>query len=139
MSDCYVLDACALQALLRNGPGADKVSDLLNAAFRDEVQVAMSKINLLEVYYDVYRYVSKDIADNVVKECKSSPVSVISEISDAAFDKAGRLKASYKISLADSIALAEAMVSGGALVTADHHEMDAIAQNEPSIKFLWIR
>jgi predicted nucleic acid-binding protein len=53
--------------------------------------------------------------------------------------EAGRLKTTYKISLADAIALAEASVSGGILVTADHHEMDKIEQAEPNIKFRWIR
>jgi predicted nucleic acid-binding protein len=59
-------------------------------------------------------------------------------LSDAVFAVAGRLKASYRISLADAVALAEASVSGGALLTSDHHEFDAIEQKE-NIRFLWIR
>ena len=54
------------------------------------------------------------------------------------FTEAGRLKASYKISLADSVALAQTIVSGGALLTADHHEFDAIEKHE-NIRFEWIR
>jgi predicted nucleic acid-binding protein len=50
------------------------------------------------------------------------------------FMEAGRLKASYKISLADSILLAESIISGGTLLTADHHEFD----DHGEIKFLWI-
>ncbi|MDR0446149.1 MAG: hypothetical protein LBH17_03835 [Oscillospiraceae bacterium] len=53
--------------------------------------------------------------------------------------ESGRLKSAYKISLADAIALAEASVSGGHCVTADHHEMDKVEQGEPNIKFMWIR
>ena len=52
--------------------------------------------------------------------------------------EAGRLKATYKISLADSVALAEAFVSGGTLLTADHHELDVIEKHE-KIQFQWIR
>ena len=36
------------------------------------------------------------------------------------------------------VALAEASVSGSALLTADHHEFDVIEQKE-RIKFCWIR
>jgi predicted nucleic acid-binding protein len=61
-----------------------------------------------------------------------------SKISDEIFLEAGRLKASYKISLADSIVLAEALVTNAKLLTADHHEFDVIEENE-EILFLWIR
>ena len=48
------------------------------------------------------------------------------------------LKATYKVSLADSIALAEAVISNGLLMTSGHHEFDAIESAE-DIKFYWIR
>jgi predicted nucleic acid-binding protein len=81
---CYVLDACALVALLKGEQGADP------------------------------------------------------EISDDIFATAGHLKASYKFSLADSIALAQAMTIGCELLTADHHEFDKIEGKEP-VSFNWIR
>jgi predicted nucleic acid-binding protein len=59
-------------------------------------------------------------------------------LTSAAFAEAGRLKATYKISIADAVVLAQASVSGGAVVTADHHELDVVEQNE-SIAFKWIR
>jgi predicted nucleic acid-binding protein len=90
----------------------------------------MNKINLLEVYCDVYRSADKGSADNVVSELKKRPIVIVSEISDAVFAEAGRLKATYKISLADSIALAEASVFDGLLVTADHHEFDSVEKPE---------
>ena len=52
--------------------------------------------------------------------------------------EAGRLKSKYRISLADSIALAEALILGGELLTCDHHEFDVIKKKEP-INFMWIR
>jgi len=62
----------------------------------------------------------------------------MNEITDEIFMEAGRLKASYKISLADSFALAEASTSGGILLTADHHEFDAVEKRE-NISIFWIR
>ncbi|MDR1733101.1 MAG: PIN domain-containing protein [Synergistaceae bacterium] len=138
MSEHYILDACALIALLKNERGADEVSSIINRAYEGKANISMNKLNLLEVYYDVYRSVGKEMADQVVTELKKHPVTIVSEISDIVFAEAGRLKATYKISLADAIAAAETSTSDGALLTADHHELDIIEQKE-NILFHWIR
>ncbi len=69
---------------------------------------------------------------------EKGPVSIIAEISDEIFKEAGRLKATYKISLADSVALAQAIYLDGELLTSDHHEFDVIEEKE-NIRFHWIR
>jgi len=51
----YVLDACAMLAMLRDEPGADIVAAVINAANNGEAEIIMHKANLLEVYYDLYR------------------------------------------------------------------------------------
>jgi hypothetical protein len=48
------------------------------------------------------------------------------------------LKRKYKITLADSIGLAETIISNGTFVTSDHHELDEVEKNE-KIDFIWIR
>jgi predicted nucleic acid-binding protein len=138
MGDIYVLDACALLALLRNEPGADKVAAAINAANNGEAEITMHKANLLEVYYDLFRLLGKDKADLILSEIKKRPIDINTEITDEIFSEAGRLKASYSISFADSFALAQALVTGGELLTSDHHEFDAIAERE-DIRFNWIR
>jgi len=125
----FVLDASALIALLKNEAGAGPVSEIINAAYKGEAQIFMHKLNLLEVYYYVYRFRGQETAAKVVSEVQRRPVVIVSQISDAVFAEAGRLKGSYKISLADSIALAEASVSKSELVTADHHEFDTLEKN----------
>ena len=134
----YVLDACALIALLQDEQGAKKVSDTLNIAYKGEAEIIMHKANLLEVYYDAYRCRGEEQADLMVTEVKKRPVHINSEITDEIFTEAGRLKATYKISFADSFALAQAKVSGGTLLTSDHHEFDKIEGKE-GIDFFWIR
>jgi predicted nucleic acid-binding protein len=134
----YVLDACALIALLTGEDGAQTVRAILNEACVGEMKIRMNKLNLLEVYYDAYRSYGKKVADETLDKIKKLPIAIVSEISDAVFAEAGRLKVSYKISLADSIALAETFVSGGILVTSDHHEFDVIDQSD-NIEFYWIR
>ena len=134
----YVLDACALLAMLRNETGADQVAAAINAANNGEAEIIMNKINLLEVYYDLYRSLGKEKAALILSEILKRPIDINAEITDEIFSEAGRLKASYKISLADSIALAQAVILEGELLTADHHEFDPLDGCEP-VRFHWIR
>ena len=134
----YVLDACAVLALLRNEQGADKVADVINTANKGKATIEMHKANLLEVYYDLLRSHGKDRADIILSEIKKRPIKINAQISDELFEEAGQLKSKYKISFADSFALAQTIVSGGALLTSDHHEFDAIEGNE-NICFEWLR
>jgi len=134
----YVMDACALISFLRNEDGAKRVSDILKDATDGTAKILINSINLLEVYYDIYRGVGKAKANEELAMIRRLPVIIRARISDEVFEEAGRLKAFYKISLADSIALAEASVSGGALMTCDHHEFDVVEKKE-NIRFEWIR
>jgi predicted nucleic acid-binding protein len=138
MSGQYVLDACALIAFLTDEAGGDKVSTLLEQAYLEKALIRMNSLNLLEVYYGLYREYGKEYADDELTMIKKLPVTINPGISDEVFNEAGRLKATYKISLADSVALAEASVSGASLLTADHHELDAVEKRE-TIKLYWIR
>ena len=139
MSKNYVLDACALIAAINREVGAFVVADLYEEAASGGANLIINKINLLEVYYGFYREHGKEYADNILR----SVIDSIVEISDTNIEvlmEAGRIKSQYRrISLADSVVLAEALIRGGYIVTADHHEMDAIERTEPSIMFLWIR
>ena len=134
----YVLDACAMLAALSNEPGADVVDEVYEKAASGRAKLTMHKVNLLEVYYDLFRTYGKERADEVYSEIKNLPIHIFHEVTDEVFFTAGRLKVAYKISLADSFALAQAAVIGGELLTADHHEFDQIVGKEP-IHFHWIR
>ena len=134
----HVLDACALLALLESEPGAEKVVESYNKAVSGEITLVIHKINLLEVYYNLCREYGKDNADKFYNKIKKTPITINHEITDEIFVEAGRIKMLYKMSLADSIALAQTSVSNGMLLTADHHEFDVVAKKE-RISFLWIR
>jgi len=137
MNNVFVLDACALLVAARNEEGANIVVDVYNKAANGEIKLLLNRINLLEVYYDLYRYKGSNYADNFLNTIKQSDVK-IREFDDIIFNHAGRLKATYKISLADSIVLAQTLSVDGTLLTCDHHEFDVIEHKEP-IHFLWIR
>jgi uncharacterized protein len=136
-SDC-VLDACALIAFLNDEEGAEKIEELLRLAERKERALLLHEINFLEIYYGVYRDEGNQMADHVWDKILCLPVEVIRGLESAVFQEAGRLKALYAVSLADSIALAEAKTRGVPLVTCDHHEFDKLEQ-KGELFFSWIR
>jgi len=138
MNKIYVLDACALIALLSYKEGAEKVASIYKDAQLNDYKIIMNAVNLLEVYYDFYRAYNKETADNMITQVEASAISIVTEIDKILLTEAGRLKATYKISLADSFALAQAKVLNGIILTSDHHEFDVIENKEP-IMFLWIR
>lgn len=138
MSNVYVLDACALLAILNNEPGADIVESVLREALGGNAVVYMNKTNIFEVYYGIYRVDGQTKADEAYRIIQKQPIDIIDVFTDDVFQESARLKAKYKMSLADSIALGEASVRNASLLTSDHHEFDIVERQE-SIKFFWIR
>jgi uncharacterized protein len=138
MKDAFVIDACALIALLADEEGADKVENVLKDAKKGKCHLYMNKINLLEIFYGIYREDGKERAEEVLERISNLPIKLINRLQNKVFGEAGRLKATYKISLADSIALAEAIIKKAWLMTSDHHEFDEIEDKE-QMNFYWIR
>lgn len=138
MRDIFILDACALIATLNDENGADKVDYIFQKAEYKECLVYINKLNLLEVYYTICKRIDVRKAEEILVELSDTPLIIIDRLEDDVFKEAGRLKAIYKISLADSIALAEARVREAQLVTSDHHEFDVI-DKDGEVKFYWIR
>ena len=137
--DEYILDACALIAYYTNEKGADIVQDIISKAYSEKSNVSISNINLLEVFYDVYKTQGEAEAKVFLHDIINSPIKIIGTIENQAFMEAGRLKANYRISLADSIFLAEVLTNENCIgVTADHHEFDVVKEKE-NINLLFIR
>ena len=72
----YILDACALIVVLADEPGVVVVERLF---LRTDVEIVMNKLNLLEVYYNIYRRSGSKAANEVLDEVGRSPILVISE------------------------------------------------------------
>ena len=130
-----VFDACALIAFLNDEPGADFVAEVLQVV----AVVEMAAINLLEIAYDAVRRTGQShAARDVLETVRQLPISIRWDIDDEVVEIAARFKARFRISLADSVALAVAVVCDAPLVTCDHHEFDAI-ESAGITRFLWIR
>ena len=130
MNEIYVFDACALIALLSKETGYEKVEKLIEKIKNENTKIIMHTVNLLEVYYHVYKRYDEAAALKFLNEIKDSPIQLIAEVTDDIIINAGRLKKQYKLSLADAIGLAETIISKGSFVTADHHELDFVEKNE---------
>jgi predicted nucleic acid-binding protein len=134
----YVLDACSLIAYYNDEEGAGKIESLIDEAIDGHSIASIHKINLFEVYYDLLRSGNEEKVKASMGLFNASHITVIDEITDELMKEAARFKLSYKISVADAFALATAKLEDATLVTADHHEFDAIDKaNELSI--LWFR
>jgi predicted nucleic acid-binding protein len=132
------LDACALLAVLAMEKGADNIRKLFQKTIEGQAVLLMNKFNFLEVYYKIYRAYGKLEAEKLFKAMEQMPVKINDTLTDGIFKEAGRLKSKYKISLADSMAVAETIINNGSLVTADHHEIEPIETAE-KISVTWFR
>jgi len=134
----FILDACALLAVLAMEKGAENIRDLFQKTVDRQVILMMNKFNFLEVYYKIYRAYGKTEADNLLKTMEQMPIIIKDTLTNEILKEAGRLKSKYKLSLADSIAIAESIINKGSLVTADHHEIEPIEVAE-KINVTWFR
>jgi predicted nucleic acid-binding protein len=138
MSIKYILDACALNAHYRAEKGFEVVKEMFFKARACDIELYMNRVNMLEVYYDIRRSFDSDKAFEFYKNTLLLPIEIISEISDITFFESGRLKSDYRMSLADSILLGEAINLNAIVVTSDHKDFDIIEKNE-NIEFLWTK
>lgn len=138
MVKVYVLDACALIAFINNEQGSDRVEMVLREALSGNAEVYMNKVNIYEVYYGIYRTEGSYKADEVYSLIQRQPVHIVDTLKDNVFIEAARLKSKYRMSVADSIALGEAVTRNAYLLTCDHHEFDVVEKQE-HIRFDWVR
>jgi predicted nucleic acid-binding protein len=122
----YVFDSSAVIAFLQREPGAEVVAEILK---EPRNRCLIHAINVCEVYYDVYRRSSEEDASGLEEILVTTGLEVVEAIPSPLWQTAGKLKAEWRrISLADCIALALALLENGTVLTSDHHELDQIAE-----------
>jgi predicted nucleic acid-binding protein len=138
LNKIYILDACALIAVLAGESGAEKVRDIIQDSIDGKVTLKITQINLLEVYYHVINVYNQNQANKVLEKIKEFPIEIIIGLNDSVFNETGRIKSKYKIPLGDSIAVAECIIGKGILVTSDHGDFEKV-ENAERIKINWFR
>ncbi len=122
----YVLDSCAVIALLQREPGAEVVATILKA---DENRCLVHTINACEVYYDILRRDGEEDASFLEEILATAGIELVDAFPSDLWQTAGKLKAEWRrVSLADCVALSLTLVEEGTLVTSDHHELDRLAE-----------
>jgi len=138
LSNIFILDACALIALLAGEQGAENVKKIIQDAVDGKINIKINQINLLEVYYKVCNVYNQNEANKTMKKIKEFPIEIIIGLKEDVFNEAGRIKSKYKIPLGDSIVVAECIIGNGILVTSDHNDFGKIEKKE-KIKINWFR
>ena len=119
-----VLDASAMIAFLRDEPGAQEVADAL---LDPNCECRAHALNLCEVYYDFHRVGGREEALQAIADLVQVGVVQDSAMSSSVWQSAGALKANLRrVSLADCFALEMTHRLNAAILTADHHEFDAL-------------
>jgi len=135
MSETLVLDACALIAFFNDEPGANIVQDALSS----DANSLVAAVNVYEVVYDVFRTTGKtESAERALDLISRLSCKIQWRLDPNLMLEAAHYKKTYKMSLADSIALGLAKLNQARLVTSDHHEFDPI-DDAGDAQFLWIR
>lgn len=121
----YVIDANAIIAVLNNEQGADVVERLLTPK---GTIAYVHAVNVCEVFYGVLRATDETTAQKALTDIASLGIQTRADMDDPFWQDIGRIKASHRLSLADGFAVALARRVGCELVTADHHELEPLAQ-----------
>ena len=119
MNSRFVLDSWALIALLnKEQPASTEVEELLQKAAEGQAFLALSIINLGEIYYIVGRSRSSQAADDFLDRVKQLPIQLI-QADEPRVLAAARLKMAHAIAYADAFAAAAAMELNAVLLTGD--------------------
>jgi len=118
-----VLDAGAIMALCKREQGAFAVRRLL-AVHHPEVFI--HAVNSLEIFYNIEREFGRPYAERVWNLMDKNDIQTRADVDRDFLRDAAFVKVAHKMSLADSFAVALARRLNCALVSTDHHELDAV-------------
>ena len=116
----FVIDSSALFALIEEEPGADRVEQVLT-----EETAALPWLALMEVYYVTLQEQGLAEAETRYAALLGCGAEIVWEVDEPTILTAGRWKAQYRISLADSLIAATAYRRGATLLHKDP-EYDAL-------------
>lgn len=114
----YVLDTSALLALREDEAGADEVEKTLREAEKGECEVYLSFMTLMELCYRLWQDKGEQSAKEILAETRALPIKEVGEENELLI-KASRVKATFRLSVADSWIIATAWQKKAKLVHKD--------------------
>lgn len=128
-----VLDAYALMAFFEDEPGADAVRAIIQESVEKETSLAMSVVNLGEIWYAIARSNSAEVADRYIGDITGMGIEIV-DADWALTRQAAIFKARGNISYADSFAAALTVLKSAELVTGDKE----FKPLEGEIRIMWL-
>jgi PIN domain nuclease of toxin-antitoxin system len=119
----YILDACAILALIKNEDGAGVVRQALES---EDAVCFVHAVNICEVYYDCLRCYGLEPAEKLLVDLDKAGLIIRNDMDAEIWKAAGTLKARGRISLADCFAVALAVREDAILLTSDRHELEPL-------------
>lgn len=114
----FILDTSALLTLHNDEAGSDRVAAILLAAADGQAEVYGCFISLIEVLYRVWKNEGEAAGRTAYAQCLELPITWVHE-SPALLERAGSVKASHALSLADAWIAATAYECQAILVHKD--------------------
>ena len=114
----YILDSSAFLTLFEDEDGAETVQKLLERAKKGEIIVFTLFVSFTEIFYISFREKGEGEAQKRIKLMKGLAITRVESSQELGLI-AGRLKATHKISFADTWIAATAIFYGAILVHKD--------------------
>lgn len=114
----YLLDTSALLTLRDDEPGAEEVAKILTQAEQDKAKVFGCFMSLMEVFYRVWKDEGGTAGKLAYAQCKSLPIIWVHENTQL-LEQAAKIKANYRVSLADAWIAACASIQDAMLIHKD--------------------
>jgi PIN domain nuclease of toxin-antitoxin system len=130
----YLVDSFALLAYLNDGPGGERVQEMLALAKSHKCRLLMSLINLGEVLYITERTHGLTAAQTVQALSESLPLELLEGSRDLILD-AAHIKALHAISYADAFTVALAIRERAIILTGDPEYQSV----EDLVKIDWLQ
>lgn len=127
----YVLDTSALLTLIEDETGADVVQDVLESTGSSNVQIFVSFMSFMEVFYITVQEREIEEAQTRMRLMESLPITRVESTASLTIT-AARLKAKHHISVADAWIAALALERNATLI----HKDPEFEQMENELKVL---
>jgi predicted nucleic acid-binding protein len=124
INEKVILDTSAVVTYFEDEDGKDIVEELLSSSASGSSRLLLPFSAAIEFYYINFNNIGEEIANQRFALLMSLPLEVIKNIDEPYMIEAGRLKASYPISFADSLIAAYAFREDAPLVHKDPEYME---------------
>lgn len=128
-----MLDASAVLDFLEDGPGAERITQLVREARRSSTPLLMSVLNWGEVFYQLWQRRGEESAKTTMADLARLPIQLV-PVDESQVLKAAEFKTVNKIPYVDCVAAALSALSKATLITADR-DFEKLGRQFP---ILWI-